>query len=538
MKQHVLFLCIFLLGFFFRTYQLEQSIWLQAGHDESRDMLVASHILNGELVSRGPLVAGGLKWLMNSPVYFYFLASLWALTYDPAKFMYLWATLSCCSIFIGYFIGKRFSGETTGLIIAALITLNPRFIFSSRELLQTHLLLPLSLGFIASILFTLQSSTVGKSIKNLCLVVGCLLLPLHFHYGVLVILPVGALWVTYLWIKIFFASTSKKDLLLSLAPLFIGAFFIGTWIVLSYRITMFDQVFFLIFNFEAKRSIGALVQLSHAVHLFLSMTWGDEFQKNTLFYVFLIIITFFLDFVNTKKNLLLHSTFWFFLITTLTSSFFLLSLYSQRLSETYLLSLYPFFVILIGIALSRILKNNKALGSVLFSAFLITQALPSTQRLTQLPSSSSFNQQRYLAELIVDDYRQTPLYLLNPAAHPKFLLSWYTTTRNMPFDGWGTSGVWFHLEKILGRSLVLNTNYGVNYTPIEKNPRIIYMVCDSQEHAEVANEECLQRFMKSYPVEGNAHFLGQTENLSLWRANVSVDYQGEIMNVVHREFLE
>lgn len=108
----------------------------------------------------------------------------------------------------------------------------------------------------------------------------------------------------------------------------------------------------------------------------------------------------------------------------------------------------------------------------------------------------------------------------------------------MPFDGWGTSGAWYYLEIFFNQQLVSNTSYGVNHTPIEKFPLIIYMICDHRFESELIQTECVDRFVKSYPmIDGELEILSQGSNLSLWSASVKLQNQKQVRNVVHEELL-
>src|SRR3990172_43604 len=89
--RNILVLCIISVGIILRLASLRNYIWFQQGYDESRDMLVAKHIVEyGEWLWRGPYAAGGQNILLNSPVYYYLLAIFWFIARSPYGVMLFW----------------------------------------------------------------------------------------------------------------------------------------------------------------------------------------------------------------------------------------------------------------------------------------------------------------------------------------------------------------------------------------------------------------------------------------------------------------
>lgn len=85
-------------------------------------MLVAKHILlHKGHVTYGPLAAGGMNWLKNSPIYYYFIAVLWSVTREPLLLMYLWAVLMTIQVVFAYYIGKKFQDHLSDIILLVLL---------------------------------------------------------------------------------------------------------------------------------------------------------------------------------------------------------------------------------------------------------------------------------------------------------------------------------------------------------------------------------------------------------------------------------
>jgi hypothetical protein len=156
---------------------------------------------------------------------------------------------------------------------------------------------------------------------------------------------------------------------------------------------------------------------------------------------------------------------------------------------------------------------------------------------TDLPLTSFHNQQNEIAEQVYQHYQSLDpnIYDTN---QPSLLITWYTTTKKMPFDGWGTSGVWFYLEQFFKKPLVKNNSVGVNHTPIDKYPKVIYMICDHRVLPELIDQECLSRFINAYQLSADkVELINSNLNLSLWSALVNQKEKSPILNVVHRELL-
>lgn len=535
-------LLILILGvaLFLRLYLINQSVWFQSGYDESRDMLVASHILQGEFINRGPLAAGGLNWLKNSAFYYYFVASLWFFTRNPVFFMYFWAILMTTPVLIAYLIGKKINGTRTGLILAGLFAVNFQMVYSSRELLQPHLLLIFSLGFIFAGVSYLKNT--HHSLKYLLWMIFFILIPLHFHYGVLILLPTGLSFIFFLWIKM---NTQKVELIphYFFGPLLLFLVMVSTWVLSTYRLVPFDQAYFFLFNFEKHYDISSITQLQKTAFLITQMVWGNYFSDTRSLILFSLFLLFPLSLkmrkflhwkIEKTKNFQKILSFLFIM----SCSFVFFAFYKHDVAETYLLFVFPFFLILLGLSFDLMIQRSRWGWLILFLSLFILVSNTVQNIFKNLPKTSFHNQQKEIAQTIYEDYKFS--YKENTVTPENaFLLTWYTTIRNMPFDGWGTSGVWFYLEKYFGQSLVINTSFGVNHTPKYAHVKTIYMVCDHRSHPELIEKECIDRFLQSYPiVENTLKQLPSQKDLSLWSISVNPEYKRPLINIVHQEFLE
>lgn len=129
-KGFLLFLLIFLLGFFLRIYRIRDYITFLG--DEGRDVLVVYNILHGDLTLLGPTASVGGFFL--GPIYYYFMAPfLWLFNYDPVGPAIMVVLFSMATIYLVYRLAKEFFGGKAGLISAFLYTISPVIITYSRS---------------------------------------------------------------------------------------------------------------------------------------------------------------------------------------------------------------------------------------------------------------------------------------------------------------------------------------------------------------------------------------------------------------------
>lgn len=520
---------ILITALFLRLYKIDNSTWMQSGYDESRDMLVAKHIIvYGENIIRGPLASGGMNWLKNSPIYFYFVAILWFFTREPVTFMYVWAIIFVIPVLLAYLIGKKIKDSLTGLILASIFAINQQMIYSSRELLQAHLLLIFSTAFIWSFISYLKNKNNNK---YFLLSVIFLFLPLHFHYGVIIALPIASLLLVYHFFKTW-QKNKNQTLSRIFIPLGVLCSILWSWILLTYRSFPFDQIYFLTRNFSSQYKLTALEQIQSTSFKLTQMIWGN--YQPVVTSGFFLAILFFLakKFLINKKNKEI-----FIFIIAMSSSLFLFVFYRHCVTETYLLFIFPFFLVLLALTLRLLIENKPAMGwffTILSIFLLLNTSLKNI--LQNLPSISYHDQQKELAQIIYTDYLSTSSARVQNT--PDLLISWYTTTSNMPFDGWGSSGIWYYLENNFRQKLVTNTNDSLNHTPLNKYPRTIYMICDHRLQANLVQAECLNRFKKSYLIfEDSMSQIWTGENLSVWKAELKTNKSYQTINVVHQDLL-
>ncbi|MFZ5438157.1 MAG: hypothetical protein ACOZAK_03850 [Patescibacteria group bacterium] len=500
----ILLISIVILGLFLRWQKIDQLVWEQEGNDESRDMLVAEHIVNyQEEVLRGPLAAGGLDWLLNSPLYFYLIAAIWSITKDPLALMKVWATLMSLIPLIGYYIGKEIKNNQLGLIIALMLAINIELIHESKQLLQPFLLPFFSTLFLWSLLKIEQQINYFY----LSAAIFFLLVQLHFHYGVLLILPAGLILLGNYWLKLL-----KRDCsLINLAVPFLTASSIGVlWLLLTFRETVGDQFGFFLLNYSEK-SDSIFTKLQEIGMGIVQMTFSWEvlfLAVPTL--ITLLTAAFFIKDKQIDKTIKT--------ISLLAGSVLLMIFSNGAIANTYLLATLPYFIILISIGLYKLIQLNSLLG-LIFLIIIPIKIYGLNQYLTRslIPETSFYKQKEIVAQQIYDDYFQTNQY-----KQPNFALA--SINFELPFDGWGTTAFWFHLEKMTNKKLTTLVNYGVNVKPLVNKADKIYLVCELRNSIKKneTKEKCLNLFIRArnYLEPGHPTLIFDSPNYAVWRFEI------------------
>lgn len=526
-RYRIFLIFVYLVGTWFRLSNLQNNVWSQAGYDESRDMLVAEHIVRySETISSGPLAAGGLKWLKNSPVYFYLVSILWRFTRNPISFMYLWSLLMSLVVPISYFVGKNLHNRTTGIISAILFAVHNHLIFESRELLQPFLLPLFSLLFLLFLIIHIKR----KNLFSLLLAIFFLLFPLHLHYGIFLSLPAGIGWLTYYYIKLVQKNNNWKNIVL---PLITSFGLIGSWIVLTYRLFVFDQIYFLMFNFESKSEF-IFSKLFNVINTFFNIIWSDTSWKLALLATTGLFLATVIYLFQLKKKPIR-----FKILLSFIASLMLAVIYNRNVASTYLLSILPYILVFYSIGISLLIKANKIFGWIVAGTIITIFYLQSTRAMSTLNEVSFFDQNYQVAQSIYKDYLGLTNYKNQiTKSTPRLTIAVLTTSKSLPFDGWGTSGFWYHLENIFDQKLITLTNIGINHRPLVKRPQFIYLVCDHRINKELILEECYNRFIsvRQYLVGENKEIL-KLSNYTVWRFNVDPNKIIGTGNYVYQDLL-
>lgn len=185
-KVLLILLAIILVAAFFRLYRI--SDYMTFLGDEGRDVLVAKHILEGELTFLGPRASAGDFYL--GPIYYYAMTPFLLLfNYDPVGPAVMVALFGIITVFLVYYVTAKFTNNVGGLAAALLYAVSPLVLTYSRSSWNPNLMPPVTL----SMLYLLYLSVKFPSWKKY-LGVGFLFgIALQLHYievfvGVIIII--------------------------------------------------------------------------------------------------------------------------------------------------------------------------------------------------------------------------------------------------------------------------------------------------------------------------------------------------------------
>jgi len=187
----ILLVLIVLLAAYLRLYRI--SDYMTFLGDEGRDVLVAKGILEGHLTLLGPRASAGDFFL--GPIYYYMVAPwLWLFRYDPVGPAIMVGLVGVATVWLTYFVGKKWFNAATGLFAAALYAVSPIVIIYSHSSWNPDVLPFFSL----LIMYLLFEAFQAKQQWKYFLLVGFLLgIALQLHYLALFLLIIVCLYTFF-----------------------------------------------------------------------------------------------------------------------------------------------------------------------------------------------------------------------------------------------------------------------------------------------------------------------------------------------------
>ena len=519
---------IFFLGCGLRFIHLSGWIWDMVGYDESRDMLVARHIVEyRDWVWRGPLAAGGLNILTNSPFYYYFIAGVWAFTRSPEAFMFAWAIIMASVIPLGYLVGARIWDKTTGLYIALLFAVYPVFVGLGKFLSQTNLI-PLWVLIVLCIV----TSKKRWGFVPYGLGLSVVFLGLHIHYGSLIIIASLYVWMSWMWWHQ--ARVASKPIRLIYWGL-LTEYLILLWIYATYKYAPFDQFIFLDANLRNTHAniFGAIAS---AMRDMGSLLWTRAFDARATGAAFLGLLGYVIGF-KTKLFPSRVQNFCVWGTICVSSAYLAVGLYLGHVNVTYLYSILPFYIIIFGMLLRRVHEANRYVSIALLLFVAVALGRLSWGEMQPTTFESPYRSYKQIAKAIITDYRTKTFGTQKYDTH-SFVIATLTTSPYVVYDGWANGSTWYWLEKMVGEKLVRLTDDVTNFSPLVKDPTYFYVICDHRDSGKVSADICRNRFIKvrdyisqSYDVVFSSYFY------TVWRFEIlHTPYQG-IYNVAYDELL-
>ncbi len=498
-KRRVLLGIIVFAGILLRFSYLENYLWLQQGYDESRDMLVARHVVEQrELIMRGPFASGGKGYILNSPVYFWLLAVFWFFTRSVFGTAILWMVLMSSVIVFIYRATANLFGWKAGLLGAFFAAIHPELIFISR---QVHV--PYLLALIVSGIAVLMTGA-RQSLTTISLVIFLLFLGLHLHYAIILVVPFSFLWVIAAWIKLYPRYENKLFLVI---PIILGIVCLEIWLLLTYRQIPFDQI-----TFFQLTAVETLMQQrpDFAFAIFNELLW--ETDKTTVFNSMLFFALAAAGYLTIQKHHPDKRLPYSWILLLCLGAVSLGMMYRGILVPSYLISILPLGIIISTAGLTALWKWHKAVGCIAMAGFLVFFSYKSYYRERKMtPAVSFYNRTRTLAEIIYRDAKDRKA---------EFELAFLRADRQRPLNPWPTGSIYFTLEQLYGKTLVRIIHEGTNFVPLTTNPSFFYIICDFRMLAPDASLETCNEWMRAAQKNTelwNARLLYVEKPYMLWR---------------------
>jgi len=373
----ILLTLILLLSAYLRLYHI--SDYMTFLGDEGRDVLVAKEILEGNFTLLGPRSSAGDFFM--GPIYYYMITPfLFLFNYDPVGPAVMVAILSVFTTWLIFFVGKKWFGETAGLIAAALYSVSPVVITYSHSSWNPDVLPFFALLFIHIIYVAVHAKNAWKFFIFAGFLLG---ISLQLHYLAVLLGVVAAVYV--LWANWYKDKAIKIGLTVKNYLQILSGFIIGfsPFLVFEARHEFANtrSIFSFIFSDTLQKSYTAQSSyldivsdaffriFARLVFFFPSLDMSTYFDKlflQVFSFVSVVIILFALYFLFRTKNkyVLVLTGLWLFL------SLALLGLYKKSIYDYLFTFIFPLPFLIIGNFLSRLLffgkdKKQKIIFSIL-----------------------------------------------------------------------------------------------------------------------------------------------------------------------------
>lgn len=405
--EFLVLLTILISAAFLRLYKI--SDYMTFLGDEGRDVMVAKGILEGNLTLLGPRASAGDFFL--GPIYYYMIAPFLLLAgYDPVGPAIMVALFGVATVFLIYYVGRKFFDAKTGLMSAALYSVSPIVIAYSRSSWNPNLMPFASLLIVYCIYMAIKNNSF-----KLFLTVGFLFgIAIQLHY-----LTVFLGVIVFFFVLFGNLIKNKKNIFLNLIKQY---FLIFSGFIFGISPFLFFEVRH---GFPNIRTVFRFVFEDNAADIYLP---GHSFTSqigDVFFRIFGRLVLKFPDPITVDINNSFVLWIWFYGIIILGAisicsifgikdklkvilfscwiffGIILFGIYKKPIYDYYFGFMFPLPFLLIGNLLSKILdlkKNNILLKSFSISIFIGILIL----NLTGSPFRNIPNKQKDQAKNIAD----------------------------------------------------------------------------------------------------------------------------------------
>lgn len=397
---------ILLIASFMRLYRI--SDYMTFLGDEGRDVMVAKQILEGNLTLLGPRASAGDFFL--GPIYYYMMAPfLWLSNFDPVGPAIMIALIGVATVFLVYFVARKWFGVKAALMAGALYVVSPLVIAYSRSSWN-----PNPMPFVSLLtLYLLYQGIKLISYKRL-LVVGLLLgIAIQLHYLTLFL---GVIVFLFTLIGTFVASRKKvaARLLKEYGVMFVG-FVAGISPFLLFEARH---------GFPNTKTIVGFIFVDNAEKTYPPQESFSSHITDAAFRIFARLVTSFppperVELLNDQNVLIWQIATIILALAAVISMFFikdrlvqlllvvwlvvgiiLFGFYRREIYDYYFGFMFPLPFLLVGNFLGRIWENKKLKIGIVISLliFIILMVV----NLYGIPFKSEPNRQKEQARTIAD----------------------------------------------------------------------------------------------------------------------------------------
>jgi len=372
--------------------------------DQGRDVLIIRDFLkNGNLFFIGPQTSIGNMYL--GPFFYYLIApSLLLANFSPLGPAVFIALINIATVYMVYFIGKKWFNKFTGLVSAFLFAISPVAIKYSNFIWNPNIMAFFSLLFVYFFFEAFRT----KKYKNFIFASLSFVMVMNSHYLGLALLPFVGLY----WLFNLYQIIKKKSP--ELKPFLINTFLAAFVFILSLTpqilfdikhngqntkalLTFFTQRETTV-NIKAYKAIPELPSLFNQINTSLL---GGKIETFGLVISILFSISFVCLFLKkSQRSTIYHLRSFWYIFFWLLSGIVALALYKQHIYDHYFAFLFPVVFLLVGFLISKFKLLGIPLLIIIIIASYLGNAfrwspnyqLRTTQQVAQIINSNSNNQ--------------------------------------------------------------------------------------------------------------------------------------------------
>lgn len=395
-KQMIIFSIIIGIGAFLRMYRIDE--YMAFLGDEGRDVLVVKRmIVDGKFTLLGPTTSVGLMHL--GPAYYYFMVPFLLLTrLHPVGPAIMVALFSLATIWLIFEIGRKFFDTKAGAVAAFFYSISPLVITYSHSSWNPNILPFWGL----LIIYSLLQVVINHKFRWLFVTGAALGIALQLHYIALIFVPIIFTTLVFEWKKISIAHWLKIliGMLVTYSP----------YILFELRHQFINTI--TIFSFVTRggdaKSFAVTSYFDKFWDLTVRMYWRLFTLPSTdiaaIFGLLIIGVVLFLSLINSnnlKKKSLRLFVIWYVM------GIGILSFYTGRVFDYYLMFLFPLPFMFFGIVISKISKVG--VGKI---AVLVVCTYLGYLQIVQTPIAKEPNrlmfQSKEIADFILDKANGQP----------------------------------------------------------------------------------------------------------------------------------